>query len=172
MHLPDFLHHYDGTESPLKRIWRNINLMVGNSQRFNCKRKGYRMKMTLSVMTVYILMFTLGLFAGDLAVTKVIHLEKMFGLISTAAVYSMGFSVIYDCFTRKCGQLAGLVSALTIATQTAFVFNLFPIAYTNMLYYVGSMATMVFIWSYTHKDRLANSPKTPSKESGFIKFRS
>ena len=152
---------YDTNEhvSPLSKAWRFINLMVGNSRRYNCKRKGYRMKVTLAVMTVYVLMFTLGLFAGDLFATKVLKLEQIFGVISTGAVYTMGFSVIYDAMCRKRPlYFSSLLSVILIMTQTAFVFNLFPIQVQNIFYYIASLTMMVFVWFSANKDRLSTRP--------------
>jgi len=163
--------------NPLRKCWKFLNLMVGNSKQFNCKSTGYRAKLTLSVMTVYLSAFTFGLFAGDISTAKFVEVENVFGILSTIAVYSLGFSVLYDCWlkarrTGKYGSLPGLVSLAMIGSQTAMMFNLFPVPIENMFYYFGSFITMVFVYSLVHKDKLAGKHVEEKKhiEDGFIRL--
>lgn len=154
MHIP-FTEKEIHPMSSLGKTWSFINLIVGNSKRYNCKKQGYRMKISLAVLTVYVLMFTTGLFAGDLFATRAVELEKLFGMISTGAVYTMGFSVLYEAFRRKKPlYYSSVLSVILVMTQTAFVFNLFPLQVQNIFYYVASLCMMFFVWFTAHRDRL------------------
>jgi len=150
MFMTGFAHNHT-----LDKVWRFINLIVGNSKRINCKVAKYRTRVTLAIMTVYIMMFVTGLIVGDLIATKVIEFEKIFGVISTGAVYSMGFSVLYARFYEAKHHLdfASLISAILILTQTAFVFNLFPIEIKHIFYYFASLTTMLFVWSFANMNK-------------------
>lgn len=158
--------------NPLYKCWKFVNLMIGNSKQFNCKAPGYRARLTLSVMTVYLLSFTVGLFAGDLTASKFIEVEAIFGMFSTVAVYSLGFSILYECWKKSKpghrGSFPGLVSLAMIGSQTAVVFNVFPAPIENMFYYFGSFITMVFVYSLVHKDKFTAPKPAHSHDEGFI----
>ena len=163
--------------NPIMRFWKFINLMVGNSKQFNCRSKGYRAKLTLSVMTVYLCAFTFGLFAGDIASSKFVEVESIFGIISTTVVYSLGFSILYECWQRSketgnFGSFPALVSLAMIGSQTAMVFQIFPVPIEQMIYYFGSFTTMLFVYSLVHKDKLAGKQKEDltHEEDGFIRI--
>lgn len=144
-----FLSNHHGFE----KSWNFINLIVGNSRRINCKTKGYRKVMALTVMTLYLAMFTFGLFAGDLLATKIIELEKLVGIISTALIYSMGSSIIFDAFKSKCCTFAASISGIMVLTQTAFVFNLFPMPVIHIFYYIASIIMMLFVYGFVHREK-------------------
>jgi cation transport ATPase len=157
----------------LTKCWNFINLMVGNSRRFNCKQPGYRKKLTLSIMTVYLSAFTFGLFAGDITSSAVVEVENIFGILSTIAVYSLGFSVLYNCWLTSSkghrGSFPSLVSLAMIGSQTAVVFNIFPPPVENMFYYFASSITMLFVYSLVHKNKHLDHEK--HNESGFVRIR-
>ena len=141
---------------PVYSTWRFLKLMVGNSRKYNCKTKGYKNKIGFAMMTLYIMLFTAGLFLGDLSITKAIEIEKIFGLVTTAIIYGMGSSVIYTACIGHGSKLPAMVSGVVIATQTAFVFNLFPLPVVNILYYMGSLVTMVFVYTVAHREKYKN----------------
>lgn len=163
--------------NPLHKCWKFLNLMVGNSKQFNCKQPPYRTRVSMAIMTVYLSAFTFGLFAGDITSSQFIEVENIFGILSTIAVYSLGFSVLYDCWKKskksgKKGSFPALVSLAMIGSQTAMVFNVFPVPIENMFYYFGSFITMVFVYSLTHKERLAghHTEEHEHREDGFIRL--
>ena len=166
--------------NPLYKCWKFISLMIGNSKQFNCKAEGYRGKLTLSVMTVYLLAFTVGLFAGDLSGTKFIEVEAVFGILSTIAVYSLGFSVLYECWMKSepghRGSFPSLVSLAMIGSQTALVFNVFSAPVENMFYYFGSFITMLFVYSLVHKKKFVAPKSAPDEfehhhDGGYISLK-
>jgi hypothetical protein len=105
----------------------------------------------MSILTLYLVAFAMGVFLGDLVANKVFEIEKALGIISTGAVYTMGTSVIYERFIKQKYHLdfASLVATALILAQTAMVFNLFPLQIANIFYYFSSLFAMIFVWSFS-----------------------
>lgn len=157
MFLSDVNNKHEHTASDgnwFKKSWNAINLLVGNSRRFNCRSPRYRNKIMLSIVTFYMLMFTLGLFAGDLVASHIINLEKLFGMFSTAIVFSLGFSVVQTAWRNRHATFGAIVSVLLMGSQTAFVFNLFPVEIANIFYYFATIVTMIFTYTIVHRENV------------------
>lgn len=143
------------SKDAMKKFWRFVNLAVGNSKKHHCNGDYKTNKtITLSIMTVYLVMFTGGLFLGDMSQTGMIAIETVLGIASTAIVYALGSSILAKCWQNKGNHGASIATLFMLGSQTAFVFNLFPAAITNIFYYMASVITMVFLYSVVNKDAL------------------
>lgn len=134
----------------LGKLGNYVRLAVGNDKPALChKGKG-----SLVVMTTYLLMFTLGLLFGDFFVTGIIDVERFLGFIATSLVYIFGVGIIHDGWKRKEHTLASIVALILIGSQSIVMFNLFPLPLTNIFIYMGSVASIAYLY------RLVNPNET------------
>lgn len=123
------------------------NLALGNSPRFNCKVRGYRGKISLSIITAYLTFFTLGIFAGDLSATHAINVENAISMMSTVLIASLGTNILYNCYLNKIKNR--FISAAVVAimgAQAAYVFNLFSVPIVNSLFQLATIGSMLVLF--------------------------
>lgn len=127
-----------------------FNLALGNNKRFNCKVRGYRSKISLSIITAYLAFFVVGLFLGDLSATQAINVENMVGMMTTVLIASLGTNILYNCWQNNVKNKFISVGVVTImGAQMAYVFNLFSIPIVNSLFELATIVSMVFLYGFS-----------------------
>lgn len=132
------------------------NLAIGNSRRFNCKVRGYQSKISLSIMTVYLLFFLVGIFAGELTHATAINIENAVGMVGTVMIASLGTNILYQCWQQKIkNKFLTVVTIMIMGAQTAYVFNLFSVPIVNSLFQLATSGSMLVLYVYAqNKDRM------------------
>ena len=142
------------TSTDMRRVSQFFKLAIGNSKRFNCKVQEYKSRISMSIITVYLVVFALGLFVGDISSTAAISIENTISMISTITIAGLGSAILYDCWHQKPHSLAvsGAVVAIMVA-QIAYVFNLFSLPIVNSLFEMASIVTMVILYGVSTSRR-------------------
>lgn len=132
-----------------------FSLACGNNKTFNTKVKGYRKKISASIITVYLAFFGIGIALGDLSTSTAINIENLVGLVATVAVAGFGFNILYDSWQKKLqGGWLIHASVLTVmAAQTAYIFNLYSLPIVNTMFEMVTILSMIILYGVSTNRR-------------------
>ncbi len=131
-----------------------FNLAVGNSKRFNCKVQAYKGRISTSIITVYLVVFALGIFVGDISSTAAISIENVISMVSTVTIAGLGSAILYDCWRENSrGVMVSAAVVSIMIAQIAYIFNLFSLPIVNSLFEMASIVTMVILYGVSQNRR-------------------
>ena len=130
-----------------------INLTTGNDTRINDGISLiYRKRLTIIISTFYAAVFTIGLLFGTFIKSGFWGWESTIGFAATVLTYILGFSILHTNWRKPKSIFLIPLTIILVTTQTALIFNLFPIPITNILYYLANVLTLIFIQGLTYID--------------------
>jgi hypothetical protein len=138
----------------LKRIGSFINLSVGNNRKYSCKTRGTRKKISLAVITGYLVFFAGGLFIGDISTSTAINIESAVSMISTVMIASLGSTILYNCYTNvNKNYLLALGVIAIIGAQLAYLLELFVVPIVNSMFQFATIISMIILYGLSQKER-------------------
>ena len=140
-----------------RKVADYVNLALGNSRRFNCRAKGYRTKISLSIMTFYMAVFTVGLFFGEMSTIQAIKIESVIGALSTILIASLGSHIMYHSWNKRVkDKLLTTTAIMIMGAQAAYIFDLVSPPIVNSLFQMAVIASMLVLYIYAqNKDQEA-----------------
>lgn len=124
-----------------------LNVAVGNGKKFNCKNKRYSRHVNILMITVYLLFFTIGLYAGELSTMTAINIESFVSMVSSVTIAGLGSAILYDCWhDSHCLGFVSLAVISIMLAQAAYVFQLFSLPIVNSLFELTSIISMVILY--------------------------
>jgi hypothetical protein len=131
----------------LHKTKRFFRMAIGNSNRVNCKTEQYKTHISMSMITIYLVVFALGLFVGDISASLAVNIESVISMVSTVTIAGLGSAILYNCWSDnpKCvGLSVGVVSIMV--AQAAYIFNLFSLPIVNSLFNAAGIVTIIILY--------------------------
>jgi hypothetical protein len=141
----------------LKKVRNFVNLAVGNNQRYSCKTRGVRKRITLSIITGYLVFFAIGLFIGDISASQAINVENAVSMISTVMIASLGSTILYNCYLNvHKNYLLALGVVAIMGAQVAYLLDLFVVPIVNSMFQFATIVSMIILYGLSQKEKNEN----------------